>query len=73
MGIFDFILRNLSDETLDNLEEKMRDRVDSLDDNPKKQVKLDLHRVDVVNEIASRSSGKLPKSEHGWYLPEDDD
>lgn len=73
MGFFDFILKSLSEDTLDNIEEKMREKVDSLEDNPRKQVRLDSRRIDMVNEISSRRADKLPKGEHGWYLPEDDD
>ena len=73
MGLFDFILKSLSDDTLDNMEEKMRDKLDSMDYESREHTRLDSRRIDVVNEIASRSSGKLPRSEHGWYLPEDDD
>ena len=73
MGFFDFILKSLSEDALDNIEEKMREKVDSLEDNPRKQVRLDSRRIDVVNEISSRRAVNLPKREHGWYLPEDDD
>ena len=38
----------------------------------RKHTKLDLRRIDVVNEIAMRRAGKLPKREHGWYLHNDD-
>lgn len=73
MGLFSLLLKGMSEDSLRDKEEKMRRRVDDLEDNPKRQVKLDSRRLDVVNEISSRCSGKMPKSEHGWYLPEDDD
>lgn len=72
MGLLTLLLKTLSDDTLRNVEDKMKNTVDSLDNNPRKQVKIDNQRLKIVNEICSRSAGKLPHSEHGWYLPEDD-
>ncbi len=72
MGIFKFLLNSLSEDKLRDVEDKMSDRLDSIDYDSKKYTKIDSRRIDVVNEISSRSSGRLPKREHGWYLPEDD-
>ena len=72
MGLFNILLSSLSENTLTSLEEKMREDVDALDDNPEKQIKLDTRRLDVVKELSSRRSGKLSKSEHGWYLSDDE-
>lgn len=73
MGLFNLLLKAMSEDNLRSKEEKMRSKLDSLDYDSKKHTKLDLRRIDVVNEISSRSSGKLPKREHGWYLPNDDE
>ncbi len=72
MGLFNVLISSLSESTLTSLEEKMREDVDALDDNPEKQIKIDTRRLDIVNELSSRRSGKLPKSENGWYLSEDE-
>ena len=50
----------------------MRKKLDSMNYESKKHTRLDRRRIDLVNEISSRRSGKLPKREHGWYLPNDD-
>ena len=51
----------------------MSSRLEEMDYDSDEYLELDLKRIDVVNEISSRCADKLPKSEHGWYLPEDDD
>ena len=73
MGLFKLLLKFMSEDSLCAMDDKMQDKLDKLDYESKKHTKLDLHRIDVVNEICSRSAGKLPKREHGWYLPNDDE
>ena len=51
----------------------MSSRLEEMDYDSDEYLELDLKRIDVVNEISSRCADKLPKSEQGWYLPEDDD
>lgn len=72
MAIFNFLLKGMSVDKLRDKESKMRRKLDCMDYESKRHTKLDLRRIDVVNEISSRSAGKLPKREHGWYLPNDD-
>lgn len=72
MGIFSFLLKGMSEDKLRDKESKMRRKLDHMDYESKRHTKLDLRRIDVVNEISSRSAGKLPKREHGWYLRNDD-
>jgi hypothetical protein len=73
MGLLNLVLKVLSEDTLSGIEEKMNDKLESIDYDSDEHTRLYSHHIDVVNEIASRRSGKLPKSEHGWYLSEDDD
>ena len=61
-----------SEDDLRSIEEEMRSELDSMDYDSDDYLNLDLDRIDVVNEIASRSSDNLPKREHGWYLSNDD-
>lgn len=72
MGIFSFLLKGLSEDKLCKKESKMRHKLDSMNYNSRRHTRLDLRRIDVVNEISSRRAGKLPKRKHGWYLPNDD-
>ena len=72
MSFFSSLLKNVSENNLRNIEGKMRMKLDSMDYESKKHTKLDLRRIDIVNEISNRNAGSLPKREHGWYLPNDD-
>ncbi len=72
MGIFSSLLKSISEDNLRNVEKKMRNKLDSMDYESKKHYKVYRRHIDIVNEISSRSAGKLPKREHGWYLPNDD-
>lgn len=72
MGIFNSFLKTMSEDSLRKMDDKMISKLDSMDYESEKHTKLDLRRIDVVNEISSRSAGKLPKREHGWYLSNDE-
>ena len=72
MGILSFLLKSMSEDKLRDKERKMRKKLDSMNYESKKHTRLDRRRIDLVNEISSRSSRKLPKREHGWYLSNDD-
>ena len=61
-----------SESELRSIESEMRSELDSMDYDSNEYLQLDLERIDVVNEISSRSAGTLPRREHGWYLPNDD-
>ena len=61
-----------SEDKLRSIASEMKSKLDSIDYDSKAYLKLDLKRIDVVNEIASRSADRLPKRKHGWYLPDDD-
>ena len=60
------------EDELRSIEAEMRSALDSLDYDSDEYSQLDSERIDVVNEIASRCAGKLPRREHGWYLPNND-
>lgn len=72
MGIFNLLLKGLSEDKLCDKERKMSRKLDKMNYESRRHTRLDLRRIDVVNEISSRRSGKLPRREHGWYLPNDD-
>lgn len=72
MSFFSFLLKNVSEDNLRSIEGKMRYKLDSMDYESKKHTKLDLRRIDIVNEISSRNSGSSPKREHGRYLLNDE-
>lgn len=72
MGLVRFFLKGMSENKLRATEKRMRKKLSLLNYNSKKHTKLDLRRIDVVNEIARRSSGKLPKRNHGWYVSKGD-
>lgn len=61
-----------SEDELRSIEAEMRSALDSMEYDSDEYSQLDSERIDVVNEIASRCAGKLPRREHGWYLPNDD-
>lgn len=74
MGFLGNIAMKMKDEDeLREMESEMSTRLEEMDYDSDEYLELDLKRIDVVNEISSRCADKLPKSEHGWYLPEDDD
>ena len=63
---------NTSETEHRSIEEEMRAKLDAAGwDSDECNQLCDDHN-DVVNEIASRSAGRLPKREHGWYLHNDD-
>lgn len=72
MGVFSLLLKGVSEDNLCKKERKMRHKLDTMKYESKRHTKLDLRRIDIVNEISSRRADKLPKREHGWYLPNDD-
>lgn len=63
---------NTSESELRSIEGEMRAELDATDWDSDNCNQLYNDHIDVVNEISSRSSGRLPKREHGWYLPNDD-
>ena len=69
MGILNALLKFITEDNLRNIEVAMRNKLDSMDYESKKHYRLSCRHIDIVNEISSRCSGKLPKREHGWYLP----
>ena len=71
MGVLNFLLNSMSEGKLCKIESKVRNKLDSIDYESKKYLKIDLLRINVVNAIARKVSGKLPKREHGWYLDKD--
>jgi hypothetical protein len=71
------ILRNIyfkvaSEETLRKKSRKIRRKIDKLDYDSKRHTRLSNKSVDFVNAVASKSKGKLPRREHGWYISKDD-
>lgn len=72
MGLLKLILKGMSEDHLRSTEKRMKNKLNLLNFDSKRHTKLDLHRIDVVNEIARRSAGKLPKRKHGWYISKDD-
>lgn len=70
-------LRNIyfkvaSEKTLRKKSEKISKKLDELDYDSKKYLKLSLKHIDYVNAVSSKCAGKLPKREHGWYISKDD-
>ena len=72
MGLFGLIMKGMSEDTLRRTESKMGKKLSKMNFDSRRHTKLDLKRIDVVNEIAHRCSGKLPKRKRGWYLNIDD-
>ncbi len=72
MGMLNILLKSMSEDNLRSMSRNMERKMKSLDYESKKHTRISTRHIDVVNEIASRSAGKLPKREHGWYLPNDD-
>ena len=72
MGMLNILLKSMSEDSLRSMSRNMERKMDSLDYESKKHARISTRHIDVVNEIARRSAGKLPKREHGWYLPNDD-
>ena len=66
-------MQSASENDLRSVEDEMRDALDGMDYDSDEYLQLDLKRIDVVNAIASRFPLNLPRREHGWYLPNDDD
>ena len=53
-------------------EEKLRRKLDKLDYDSKKYLKIDNKRLKVMDKIFRKEDYKLHRREHGWYLPNDD-
>ena len=74
---FDFIdtywLDNASEDEMRSVSSEIQSELDRLDYDSDEHTRLSNISVDVVNAISSRFPLKLPKREHGWYLPNDDD
>lgn len=71
--ITDSWIHTASEDGLREVESEMRLELEKLDYNSDEYLQLDLKRIDIVNEIASRFPLNLPKREHGRYLPNDDE
>lgn len=73
MGVLRSIyLKVASEKTLRKKHDKIHRKLNKLDYDSKKHTKLSRKSVDFVNAISSKSSGKLPKREHGWYIYKED-
>lgn len=59
-------------DELRSIESEMSSALSSMDYDSNEYLQLDLERINVVNEISSRSADSLPRREHGWYLSNDD-
>ena len=74
---FDFIdtywLENASEDEMRSVSSEIQAELDRLDYDSDEHTRLSNISVDVVNAISSRFPLNLPKREHGWYLPNDDD
>ena len=74
---FDFIdtywLENASEDEMRSVASEIQAELDRLDYDSDEHTRLSNISVDVVNAISSRFPLNLTKSEHGWYLPNDDD
>ena len=66
-------IENATEDELRAVEDEMMSALNNMDYDSDEYLQLDLKRIDVVNAISSKSSGRLPRREHGWYLPNDDD
>ena len=74
------ILRNLylklaSEKQLRKQSDKMYNKLDKVgfyEGDSNKHMGLANKYIDYVNAVRSKSAGKSPKREHGWYLPNDD-
>lgn len=53
-------------------EEKLRKKLERIDYDSKKYLKVDNKRLKVMDKIFRNEDYKLPRREHGWYLPNDD-
>lgn len=74
------ILRNMylklaSEKQLRKQTDKIYNKLDKVgfyESDSNKHMGLANKYIDYVNAVGSKSAGKLPKREHGWYLPNDD-
>ena len=75
MGIFRSIyLKLASDKQLRKKSDKMFRKLNKLgfyEKEGNKHMRLANKYNDYVNAIGSKSAGKLPKREHGWYINKD--
>lgn len=71
MGLRYTLLGLLSENQLRKKDDKLRKKLNSLDYDSKEYLKISNKLVDIVNKISSKSAGKLPKREHGWYIFKD--
>ena len=60
-----------SEDTLRKKSNKVSAQLSKLDYDSKKHTRLSNKSVELVNAVASKSAGRLPKREHGWYLDKD--
>lgn len=65
-------LKMLSEDSLRRKSDRIQRKLDRLDYDSKKYLKLSNKSIDYVNAIASKCAGKMPKREHGWYISKDD-
>lgn len=76
MGFLRNMYLNLASETqlrkqIDKMYKKL-EKVGFYESDSNKHMGLANKYNDYVNAVGSKSAGKLPKREHGWYLPNDD-
>ena len=72
----DFWIENASEDELRSANYEIQSILDSMDNDdeyccPEYNRLYDIN-VKIVNAISSYCAGKMPKREHGWYLPNDD-
>ena len=76
MGIFrNIYLKASSEDKLRDKTDKMFNKLNKVgfyESESNKHMGLANKYNDYVNAVNSKSAGKLPKREHGWYLPNDD-
>ena len=73
MGILrNIFLKAASEETLRKKGGKLQRNLDKLDYDSKKYGRAYEKHSNYVSAINSKSTGKLPKREHGWYVSKKD-
>ena len=65
-------LKTFSEKKLERRLRRIERKLDRLDYDSKKYLRLSNKSIDYVNAISSKSSGRLPRREHGWYISKDD-
>lgn len=71
--VTDSWLQSASEDELRATAREMESLMDELDYDSDEHTRIYGIHIDVVNTIASRFPLNLPRREHGWYLPNDDD